>query len=271
MEEDFKKRLCESFVGFVEIVARLRDPEKGCPWDLKQDHSSLRPFMIEEAYEAAEAMASGDIAHIKEELGDVLLQVVLNAQLMTDAGTGSVVDVLQGISEKMVRRHPHVFDESVGERSVDEVKYHWEKIKAEEKPQKALEGVFAKLRSSPFPAMMHGVKIGKKAKVINFDWSSPHEVLAKVKEELAELEQEMADEASPEKRLEEFGDLLFSVAQLARHLRIDPELAAAQGNQKFLKRFAAMEELAHDREHALKDLSQEEMEGLWEEAKKKGF
>ncbi len=272
MDADFQVKVSQSFVRFVGIVAHLRDPHSGCPWDLKQDHRSLRRFMLEEAYEAADAMGKDDYGHIIEELGDVLLQVVLNSQLLLDARQGSIIDVINSISEKMIRRHPHVFDPDFGRKSVDEVKRNWQQIKAAEKPLKSA-GAFAQLETSPLPALMHGVKIGKVAGSVNFDWSHPQQVLEKVKEELHELEQEMVGEGHEALLTEELGDLLFSIAQLARHLGIDPEVAAAQGNQKFLQRFAALEDLARTAGKPLEELSQEDMEALWVEVKKhkKGF
>lgn len=236
----------EALARFVETVSKLRNPDGGCPWDVKQTHASLRSFMIEEAYEAAEAMAHDDPEHLCEELGDVLLQVVLNAQVAKDKGWFALADVIAAVDAKMIERHPHVFapgDSLIEVADADDVKTQWEMIKAAGQDKaggKAYADKMAKLRH---PANHHSVKIGKYAAKANFDWSTAEEVLAQLKSEITELEQELAKPARDEAALHsEIGDVYFCLAQLCRHIKADPELIAAEGNQKFIRRFTAMEE-----------------------------
>lgn len=261
----------EAFGGFVRTIAALRDPQKGCPWDLEQDHKSLRRFMLEEAYEAAEAMLSGDDRHLIEELGDVLLQVVLNAQVAADRGGGDIVGLIEGINAKMIRRHPHVFAPAATERLAPaEVKKNWEEIKQQEKRERKgesgkLPSVFAEVRKV-LPALTQAYKIGKRAKTIDFDWDNPQEVLNQVRSELLELEVEM-QRGDRELLEQELGDVFFSLAQLARHLGFEPEDVAQRGNSKFLKRFSLVEALAAERGLDPSQLAREELEKLWLEAK----
>ena len=278
-----KVALAENAFGrLVRTIAALRHPQTGCPWDLEQDHRSLRRFMLEEAYEAAEAMLQTDDAHLLEELGDVLLQVVLNAQVAEDRGAGHIVDVIEGIDAKMVRRHPHVFapldSEPIG---TEAVRRNWDMIKAEEKRGAAAPGqmkrkeTFAEARKI-HPALTQAFKIGKKARAINFDWDQPSEVLQQLRAEIDELEAEMKggtnakDKASVEARerlADELGDVFFSLAQLSRHLGFEPEEAALRGNSKFLKRFETVENLAAARGEEVDQLPRVELERLWLQAK----
>jgi MazG family protein len=255
------------FAEFVKTVAALRHPDRGCPWDLEQSHRSLRRYMLEEAYEAAEAMLGTDEGHLLEELGDVLLQVVLNAQLARDHGKGDIREVVQSINSKMIRRHPHVFGELVGkEMDRSAIKSNWDKIKAEEKSKsKTKEGYFADC-AKIIPSLSQAYKIGKRAHLIQFDWVSVQEVLDQCKSELLELEQEIPG-GDRDRLSDEMGDVFFSLSQLSRHLGIDPEIAAYQGNLKFLKRFASMEELCQLRGWNVASLSRDELESLWREAK----
>jgi MazG family protein len=223
--------------------------------------------MLEEAYEAAEAMFGTDEAHLLEELGDVLLQVVLNAQLAHDKGQGDIRDVTGSINSKMIRRHPHVFGDLAGQ-GIDqaEIKSNWERIKAREKALKQHKvGYFADC-AKVIPALTQAYKIGKRAHTIHFDWDSPADVLKQCQAELKELEQEMSG-ADRERLHDELGDVFFSLAQLSRHLGVDPEVAAQQGNMKFLRRFAAMEGLCRLRNLEATQLTREELESLWQEAK----
>lgn len=255
------------FSDFVKTVAMLRHPVRGCPWDLEQDHKSLRRFMLEEAYEAAEAMLGTDEAHLIEELGDVLLQVVLNAQLAHDHRKGDIRDVAEAINSKMIRRHPHVFGELAGQ-GIDraEIKSNWEKIKAKEKAVKLQKvGYFADC-VKVIPALTQAYKIGKRAHTIHFDWDTPADVLKQCQAELTELENEVAG-ADRDRLYDELGDVFFSLAQLSRHLGVDPEVAAQQGNAKFLRRFAAMEDICAVRGQDVTKLSRDELEVLWKEAK----
>ncbi len=275
----------KAFGLFIRTIAALRHPQTGCPWDLQQDHKSLRRFMLEEAYEAAEAMLQQDDQHLLEELGDVLLQVVLNAQIAEDRRAGHIVDVIEGINSKMLRRHPHVFAPAQeGEIGAAEVKQNWEAIKAEERKvkeeKKAISSesgnmaeveTFAEARKI-YPALTQAFKIGKKARSIDFDWDHPIEVLHQLRSELEELEAEIkakavGDEGAEERLGDELGDVFFSLAQLSRHLGFEPEEAALRGNHKFLRRFAAVERLALKRGLAIGSLARPDLEKLWLEAK----
>lgn len=255
------------FADFVETIARLRHPKTGCPWDLKQTHESLRRYMLEEAYEASEAMGSGDERHMAEELGDVLLQVVLNAQLGDDHGRWSIEDVIEGIDSKMKRRHPHVFDaDNVKAGSAEEVLQQWSAIKAKEKG--AAKRLFDE-EKSVFPSLQQAYRIGEKAEKIAFDWDNVADVFAQLESEMAELKAEMVKRPrEPAALRAELGDVFFTLAQLCRHLGLDPETVAQDGNRKFLKRFAQVEDLAQARGLDLVKASTAEKERLWQEAKR---
>ncbi len=261
------------FSDLVKTIAALRHPETGCPWDLKQTHKSLRKFMIEEAYEAAEVMDSDDYEGLIGELGDVLLQVVLNAQLLSDAGKGDIIKVIETLSEKMKRRHPHVFTEQDRNLTQKELHRQWNAIKAQEKAKSNIEAnvkssVFVEAEKVRFPAGVQAAKIGKIASSIGFDWANPMEVLAQVQSELDELKSELTAKKTKKENVElELGDLYFSLAQLSRHLGHDPEVVASKGNQKFLKRFAKVEMLAENKGLIIEELGQERLEKLWTEAK----
>lgn len=245
----------------VEIMARLRDPETGCSWDVAQDFASIAPYTIEEAHEVADAIARDDMADLKDELGDLLLQVVFHARMAEEAGHFSLVDVVRGICEKMQRRHPHIFgdqDRAVDESAADR-HARWESIKAEERAVKndpsALAGVALGL-----PALLRAEKLQKRAARTGFDWPDATGPREKIAEELMEIES-----ASDEDALEdEFGDLLFSCVNWARHLNIDPEAALRRANRKFETRFRAMEDMA---EKGFADLPLEEKELLWSRVK----
>lgn len=265
-----------AFAEFVKTVAALRHPEHGCPWDLKQTHQSLRKYMIEEAYEAAEAMLSGDHSHLLEELGDVLLQVVLHAELATNNGRGSIKEIIDGINDKMLRRHPHVFDDeyknSLG-GSPDEalIKKKWQEIKAAEKPeQMQYKSHFDEKKLPGFPASLQAEAIGKLAKTIGFDWSEPSQVIEQVRSELDELESELEQIQPDRSAIEaEMADVFFSAYQLSRHLGLDPEACAQLGNVKFRHRFAKVEALAADRSiNISSETPTAVLEALWQEAKK---
>lgn len=262
-----------SMQRLVKTIAALRHPETGCPWDLQQDHRSLRRFMLEEAYEAAEVMLLDSPAELVEELGDVLLQVVLNAQLASEKSEGDIVDIIEGLDSKMRRRHPHVFapqnDQNLGP---GDVKRAWEAIKKKEKAERVDGEVFSSSTSTfskeekVIPALTQAYKIGKKAKAIHFDWGQAEEVLQQLKQEITELESEirLGQTAAVESEL---GDVFFTLAQLSRHLGFEPESAAQLGNVKFLKRFARVEALARDKGHTVESLLQSELEDLWQKAK----
>ena len=240
------------------IVAALRAPG-GCPWDREQSHTSLRGGLLEEAYEVVAAIDAADDANLCEELGDLLLQVVFHAQLGAEEGRFDFDAVARGISEKLVRRHPHVFGEAECADSADVLK-KWEEIKRAEKGDVAvslLDGV-----SPGLPALLHAEKVQKRVAKVGFDWPDAAPVFDKVREELAEL-----STAATEEQEEELGDVLFSVVNLARKLKINPETALAAANRKFERRFRAIEILARDRGLEMEKMSLADLDVLWEEAK----
>ncbi|MCB9229444.1 MAG: nucleoside triphosphate pyrophosphohydrolase [Deltaproteobacteria bacterium] len=266
------------FTTLCKTIATLRDPVHGCPWDLEQTHKSLIPYMIEEAYEAAKALEDGDSRSIADELGDVLLQVLLNAQIASDHQEFSINDIIQNLHEKMIRRHPHIFSASSEEHPLtsEDVRRNWQKIKEQEKKEstgsvaKTLKkGYFDKKEVGKiFPSTTQARKIGELAKQISFDWSQPQEVFAGLLSEVDELKHEWEKEqTSPDKIKDEIGDLYFSLAQLCRHLKLDPEAIASHGNHKFLKRFRKLEELAGRAELSIPGASQQQLEELWNAAK----
>jgi ATP diphosphatase len=252
----------------LEIMAALRTPETGCPWDLRQDFSTIAPYTIEEAYEVADAIARGDLPHLREELGDLLLQVVYHAHMAQEQDAFDFGDVVQTITAKMLRRHPHVFGDARG-LDHEAVGRLWEEIKAKEKseksagdaPQGALAGVPIAL-----PALTRALELQNKAGDVGFDWNDPMAVLAKIREEADEIEAELkAGETG--KAAHEVGDLLFAVVNLARHLKADPEGLLRQTNAKFERRFAAIEQALAARGKAPRDTTLAEMDALWDEAK----
>jgi ATP diphosphatase len=246
----------------VAIMARLRDPERGCPWDLEQDFDSIAPYTIEEAYEVADAIARRDMGELEGELGDLLLQVVYHARMAEEAGAFGFADVVRGIADKMVRRHPHVFGTESREKSAEEQTADWERIKAGERAAKgALAGVAAGL-----PALTRAVKLQNRAARVGFDWPDAGAVLDKIAEETAELV-EARDAGDSGRLAEEYGDLMFVMANLARHLGLDPEAALRAANAKFTRRFAAVEAAlaAEGRTPAQSTLP--EMDALWDRAK----
>ncbi len=246
---------------------RLRDPG-GCPWDRKQTLSTLAPYLLEEAHEVAEAVASDEPAKLREELGDLLLQIVFMARVGRENGWFDLDDVCDGISEKMVRRHPHVF----GDREVEdaaEVIRNWEEIKREEREHEesssVLDGVPAAL-----PGLLKAFRMTEKAAAVGFDWRKPGDVMIKMREEMDELEIELdGDGGSPSERARhEMGDVLFVMANLARHLGVEPETALQRTNTTFKRRFESMESLARARGEDLRELSLEQQDALWEDAKR---
>lgn len=253
----------------IEIMARLRDPERGCPWDIEQTFDTIAPYTIEEAYEVADAIERADMGDLKEELGDLLLQVVYHARMAEEAGGFDFAAVAQAVSDKMVRRHPHVFGEDEV-RSAAAQTERWEAIKAQERsakggagggPPSVLDGVPLAL-----PALTRAAKLTKRAARVGFDWPSTDEVLAKLREELGELEVEIAAGDSAKAR-EELGDLLFVCANLARKLEIEPEDALRGANAKFIRRFAYIERRLADQGRTPQDSDLAEMDALWNEAK----
>lgn len=251
----------------LAIMARLRDPERGCAWDVEQTFATIAPYTVEEAYEVADAIERGDLEDLRDELGDLLLQVVFHARMAEEAGRFDFDDVARAIVGKLIRRHPHVFgDES--RRTAPEQTVAWEAVKAEERAAKATGGPAGVLDDVPtgLPAMTRAVKLTRRAGRVGFDWPSPAEVLDKLREETAELEAEIAAGDAAAMR-EELGDLLFVCANLARKLDVDPEDALRAANAKFIRRFGAIESALRDQGHAPEQATLPEMEALWTAAK----
>lgn len=249
----------------LEIMRRLRDPETGCPWDIEQDFASIAPYTIEEAYEVADAIERSDWAELEGELGDLLLQTVYHTQMGEEAGHFTFQSVANTISDKMVARHPHVFGDESRDKSADQQTADWEKIKAAERAGKeqrgTLDGVAVGL-----PALMRAVKLQKRAARVGFDWPDIAQVLDKMHEEAAELV-EARDTLSQADVEEEFGDLLFVMANLGRHLKIDPEAALRAANAKFTRRFEAIEAALAAKGKTPADSDLQEMDALWNAAK----
>jgi ATP diphosphatase len=250
--------------ALMELMSQLRDPERGCPWDLKQTFASIAPYTIEEAYEVADAIAHGDPAHLREELGDLLFQVVFHARVAQERGWFDLAAVADSIREKLIRRHPHLF--AGAQLAPEDLVRVWEEQKARERAAAA--GGDAVLAGVPraLPALARAAKLGRRASRVGFDWPEAREVRSKVLEELHEV-----DEAcTAAERTEEIGDLLFAVANWARHLEVDPEEALRAANGKFQRRFERMEQLAGERGLKFQQLSMAEWDALWREAKLNG-
>ncbi|MCB0347499.1 MAG: nucleoside triphosphate pyrophosphohydrolase [Bdellovibrionales bacterium] len=250
-----------SFTSLQKIIADLQDPDGGCPWDLEQTHRTLCKFAIEETYELVDAIEANDIKSMKEELGDVLLQVMLHAEIAKKASHFSIEDVIESIGTKMVRRHPHVFSDT-NVAGPEEVLKNWEKIKQKEKTTDTKWFNFP----NHLPALSISDKIGSKSQKYDFDWKTKEQVYGKVTEELQEVT-EALETNDLDKIEDEIGDLLFVVAQLARHYSLDPEQALRRSNQKFMTRFTKMMDLAKSKGLSFNDLSLDEKENLWQEVK----
>jgi nucleoside triphosphate diphosphatase len=246
----------------LEIMARLRDPDSGCPWDLVQDFATIAPYTIEEAYEVADAIERQDWRALEGELGDLLFQTVYHAQMGAEAGLFSFASVTKAIADKMVARHPHVFAGDSRDKSAAQQSADWEKIKAIERgPAGVLDGV-----AQGLPALMRAVKLQNRAAQVGFDWPSTDEVLDKLIEEAGELT-EARDSLTEAEITEEFGDLLFVVTNLARHLKVDPEAALRAANAKFTRRFGRIEALLAAEGRTPVDSDLAEMDRLWDQAK----
>jgi nucleoside triphosphate diphosphatase len=250
----------------IEIMAALRTPRSGCPWDLAQNFATIAPYTIEEAYEVADAIAREDLADLKDELGDLLLQVVFHARMAEEQGAFDFGGVVEAIAEKLIRRHPHVFGDERSQ-TPQAVEGLWERIKAQEKAARrpvpregALAGVPVAL-----PALTRALKLQAKAGRVGFDWNDPRAVLRKIREEADEIEAALDGDGSD--AAAEVGDLLFAAVNLARHLRADPEALLRRTNQKFERRFAAIEHALAARGKKPQDATLSEMDALWEEAK----
>jgi nucleoside triphosphate diphosphatase len=257
----------------IELMAALRTPGSGCPWDLQQSFATIAPYTIEEAYEVADAIARGDLEDLREELGDLLLQVVFHARMAEEAGAFDFGDVVHAITAKLVRRHPHVFGEA-GALPVAAVNELWERIKAEEKDARAarrkaagagraetLAGV-----SPGLPALSRALKLQQQAGTVGFDWNDARAVLTKIREEADEIERAMADRER-ERVAAEIGDLLFAVVNLARHVGADPEAVLRATNAKFERRFAAIERALAEQGKSPRQSTLAEMDALWDAAK----
>jgi MazG family protein len=260
-----------TLADLLAVMARLRDKDTGCPWDVRQSFGSIAPYTIEEAYEVADAIARDDMEALKEELGDLLLQVVYHAQMASEDGTFTFADVVDAIARKMVRRHPHVF----GQASRDEFMTTdmWGRIKDAEKAARGPGSGRSRFDDVPLalPALSRAVKLQKRAADVGFDWPGVAPVLAKAEEEIAELKAAVATHDAGKDRTkrvnEEFGDLLFAMANLARHLGIDPEAALRDASAKFVRRFGNVETALAKDERKPEDATLEEMDRLWDEAK----
>ncbi|MBA3516826.1 MAG: nucleoside triphosphate pyrophosphohydrolase [Rhizobiales bacterium] len=267
--------------ALIEIMARLRTPGTGCPWDLAQDFSTIAPYTIEEAYEVADAIERGDLEDLRDELGDLLLQVAFHARMAEEAGDFAFPEVVEAITAKMIRRHPHIFAEAEAADAA-QVKQRWDTIKAEEKAERSARrsaqlgtstgpDESGLLRDVPvgLPALTRAVKLQKRAGAVGFDWNDPRAVVAKIREEIEELEAELAGDDGDRNRLEdELGDILFAAANLGRHLTIDPEAALRRANAKFQRRFRHIETELERQGQRLEYASLEEMESLWNDAKR---
>jgi nucleoside triphosphate diphosphatase len=253
----------------LQVMARLRDPDGGCPWDLEQDFASIAPYTIEEAYEVADAIERQDFDDLEGELGDLLLQVVYHAQMAKEAGRFDFEAVAARIAEKMIRRHPHVFGEAEVESAAAQT-IAWEEAKAGEREQKQAAGgdpsILADLPVG-LPALTRSAKLQRRAARVGFDWPEVAPVLEKLEEEIAEVRAELATGAPQERLADEVGDLLFAAANLARHLGVDGEGALRRANQKFERRFRSIEEALRAAGRNLEDASLEEMEEIWQRTK----
>lgn len=252
----------------INVMAALRDPETGCPWDKEQDFTSIAPYTIEEAYEVRAAIASGDPAQIKDELGDLLLQVVFHAQMAQERGWFDFNDIARTITQKMVSRHPHIFGDEAARTTGGHLNA-WETQKAAERAGRAMYGTLDGVTEA-LPALMRAQKLTNRAARVKFDWPDAQAVLDKLDEEIAELKAELAT-AQPERLADELGDMLFVMVNLARKLGVEAETCLEGANNKFIRRFARVEALLAARGKTPRDSTLEEMEILWAEAKKEGL
>ena len=258
----------------IEIMTTLRTPDGGCPWDLEQNFATIAPYTIEEAYEVADAIARGDLDDLRDELGDLLLQVVFHARMAEEQNAFSFGDVVEAITAKMIRRHPHVFADKDGRLTASDVKGAWDRIKAEEKAERAArrrrqEPAHKSLLSgvkAGQPALSRAMELQRKASSVGFDWNDPRAVLHKIREEADEIEAAL-DRGDADELAAETGDLLFALVNLARHVGADPDLALRSTNAKFERRFGYIERALAARGRSLQGASLAEMDALWNEAK----
>jgi MazG family protein len=264
-----------AIVALLELMARLRDPHHGCPWDREQTFRTIAPYTIEEAYEVADAIERGEPRKLREELGDLLFQVVFHARMAQEKGWFDFAAVADGIREKLIRRHPHVFEDPGLAGDAGQLSRVWEEQKARERAEAAGEGAAADhsaLADVPrvLPALTRAAKLGRRAARVGFDWENASQVQDKVLEEVREIEEALAGEAhaGQDKLAEEVGDLLFAVANWALHLKIDPEEALRAANSKFERRFRSMEALAARQGKPLQELDAAQWDALWRQAKR---
>jgi MazG family protein len=260
--------------ALLAIMARLRAPEGGCPWDLEQTFATIAPYTIEEAYEVADAIQRGDIGALKDELGDLLFQVVFHAQMASEARAFTFADVVDAITGKMIRRHPHVFgrenENGADVKTADAQTVAWEEHKQRERATRGENG--ARLLDDvplAFPALTRALKLQKRAASVGFDWRERARVMEKLEEEIGELTEAIAQGASKEKLTDEMGDILFVAVNLARHLGVDPEEALRATNEKFTRRFAHVEDTIAKTGRKLADVTLEEMDAAWDDAKRR--
>jgi ATP diphosphatase len=254
-------RSAAELTRLLEIMAQLRDPDQGCPWDIAQDFTSIAPYTIEEAYEVADAITRKAWGELPGELGDLLLQVVFHAQMAQEAAMFDFADVAGKIADKMIARHPHVFGDESRDKSAAQQTADWEKIKATERGGRTLDGVALGL-----PALTRAVKLQKRAARVGFDWPDMSQVLDKMREEMTELV-EARDQMTQAEVTEEFGDLMFVMANLARHMNVDPEAALRATNAKFTRRFGRIEDFLADLGKTPAQSNLAEMDALWTRAK----
>ena len=257
MDANKKKEDLKSFDRLVAIIARLRSPG-GCPWDREQTHDSIKGNMLEEAYEAVETIDKGDMTRLCEELGDILMQIVLHSQMAKEAGSFEIGDVIQKICDKLIYRHPHVFGESKVKDS-SEVVANWEELKRKEGKGELLSGL-----PKNMPALAYAQAVGRRVARVGFDWETVDDIIDQLSEEVAELQQA----ADHQHRVMEFGDLLFTLVSIARRMDIDAEAALRGCNERFYKRFSYMEKACRERGLLLADMSLKEQNALWDEAKR---
>jgi nucleoside triphosphate diphosphatase len=260
--------------GLLDIMAQLRTPGSGCPWDLEQNFTTIAPYTIEEAYEVADAIARGDLDDLRDELGDLLLQVVFHARMAEEQHAFSFGDVVEAITAKMIRRHPHVFADSHGRLTPPDVKGAWDRIKAEEKAERSArrqaedashKSLLSSVKSGQ-PALARAMELQRKASSVGFDWNDPRAVLNKIREEADEIEAAL-DRGDADELAEETGDLLFALVNLARHVGADPDMALRATNAKFERRFAHIERALAAQRRSPEGASLDEMDALWNEAK----
>jgi ATP diphosphatase len=260
----------------IDIMARLRTPGSGCPWDLEQNFATIAPYTIEEAYEVTDAISRGDLEDLRDELGDLLLQVMFHARMAEEQNAFAFGDVVEAITAKMIRRHPHVFADKDGRLAPSDVKGTWERIKAEEKAERAARRPTEEISHKSLlsgvkagqPALTQAMELQRKASTVGFDWNDPRAVLHKIREEADEIEAAL-DRGDADELRDETGDLLFALVNLARHIGADPDLALRGTNAKFERRFGYIERTLAAQGRSPEDASLEEMDALWNEAKAK--